>query len=83
MGASSLVWELRASWLDAAAARVGASVEPAVRLSGADTWVGPAADDARLALAAAVRTTGDAADALRRAAAACRARAAEEAGASR
>ena len=72
-------WLLRAARLDAAAARVAASAEPAIRLSGSDTWVGPAADDARVALAAVTRCTGDAAAALRRAAAACRARAVEAA----
>lgn len=73
-------WLLRAARLDDAAARVGAGAEPAIRLSGSDTWVGPAADDARVALAAVTRLTGDAAAALRRAAAACRAEAAGPAG---
>jgi len=71
----ALVWELRADRLDAAAARVGATVEPAVRLSGSETWIGPAADDARFALGTATRATREAAVALRRAAAMCRSKA--------
>ena len=73
----SFLWELRAARLDLAAEEVGACLEPAVRLSGETTWIGPAADDARVALAAATRTTMEAAAALRRAAAEYRAWASE------
>jgi hypothetical protein len=61
--------------LEALADRIGAIVHPAERLSGPDTWIGPAADDARVAIAASTRDAGEAAVALRRLAARIRSQA--------
>lgn len=55
--------------LEAVAAEVSVAVAPAERLSGLETWIGPAADDARVGIGSATRGVGEAAVALRRLAA--------------
>jgi len=66
MSGAWVTWEAAAAGLDLLAERIGGIVWPAERLDGEETWIGPAADDARVAIASATRDAGEAAVALRR-----------------